>query len=221
MIKAVYDWDWAGAEREFKLAIELNPNYATGHHRYSLHLPVLGRLEEAVSEAKKAQELDPLSLIINENVGDILFLARRYDEAERQLRKTLELDPNFRVAHRTLGNVYDARGMYEKSIEEGLKGAPPEEIARVKKIFAASGIRGVWRDRLDELLEEAKREYVAPYAIGMLYARLDDNDKAFEWLEKAVEGRSIQFTYLLADPRYDNLRADPRFADLLRKVGLR
>ncbi|CAN5602323.1 serine/threonine-protein kinase [soil metagenome] len=220
-IMANYDRDWAGAEREFKLAIELNPNYATAHQRYSLHLPVFGRLEEAVAEAKRAKELDPLSLIINENVGDMLFLARRYDEAERQLRKTLELDPDFRVAHRTLANVYDARGMYEKSLDEGLTGAPPEMVARVKKIYAVSGIKGVWRDRLEGLLKDSKREYVAPYAIAMLYARLDDNDKAFEWLEKAVEGRSIQFTYLMADPRYDNLRADPRFADLLRKVGLR
>lgn len=221
MVKANYDWDWAGAEREFKLAIELNPNYATGHQRYSLHLPVMGRLDQAVSEAEKAQELDPLSLIINENVGDILFLARRYDEAEQQLRKTLELDPNFAVAYRTLGEVYDARGLYEKSLDVALTGEPPEEIARVKKIYAASGMEGIWRDRLAGFLENSNRKDVSPFTIAMLYARLGDNDKAFEWLEKAVEGRSVQFTYLIADPRYDNLRSDPRFADLLRKVGLR
>ena len=221
IIKATYDWDWAGAEREFKLAIELNPNYATAHHRYSLHLPIMGRLDEAVSEAKKAQELDPLSLIINENVGDVLFLARRYDEAEQQLRKTLELDPNFFVAHGTLAKVYEAQGMFEKSLDVGLTGAPPEIIARVKKIYAASGMKGVWKKRLDRLLEDSTREYVSPYTIALVYARLDDSDKAFEWLEKALEERSILFTYLIADPRFDSLRADPRFADLLRKVGLR
>jgi Tfp pilus assembly protein PilF len=221
IINATYDWDWAGAEKEYKLAIELNPNYATAHHRYSLFLPVMGRLDEAVSEAKKAQELDPLSLIINENVGDVLFLARRYDEAEQQLRKTLELDPNFFVAHGTLAKVYDAQGMYEKSLDVALTGEPPEVIAGVKKIYAASGIKGVWRDRLDELLEDSKREYVSSYNIALQYARLGDNDKAFERLEKALEERSILFTYLIADPRFDGLRRDPRFADLMRRAGLR
>jgi len=221
MIKATYDWDWAEAEREFKLGIELNPNYATGHHRYSLFLPVMGRLDEAVSEAKKAQELDPLSLIINENVGDVLFFARRYDEAKQQLFKTLELDPNFFVAHDTLAKVYEAEGLQEKALDASLTGEPPDTIARVKKIYAASGIKGVWRYWLEGLLEDSKREYVPPYGIALLYARLGDNDKAFEWLEQAVEGRSANFTSLVADPRLDSLRADARFATLLRRVGLR
>ncbi len=220
MIRASYDWNWSEAEKEFKLAIELNPNYATGHHRYSLFLPIVGRLEESVSEAKKAQELDPLSLIINENVGDMLFLARRYDEAKQQLRKTLELDPNFMVAHDTLAKVYELEGMHEKALDESLIGEPPEEIAYVKKIYATSGIRGVWQDRLNDLLEESKRQYISPYSIAMLYARLGENDKAFEWLEKAVEGRSANLTYLVADPRFDQLRADPRFKALLQRMGL-
>ncbi|MFZ0064237.1 MAG: protein kinase, partial [Pyrinomonadaceae bacterium] len=220
MIRASYDWNWAEAEREFKVAIELNPNYATGHHRYSLFLPIMGRLEESVAEAKKAQELDPLSLIISENVGDMLFLARRYDEAKQQLYKTLELDPNFLVAHDTLSKVYEVEGMHEKALDASLVGERPEVIADVKKIYATSGIRGVWQARIDELLEYSKREYISPYSLAMLYARLGENDKAFEWLEKAVEGRSANLTYLIADPRFDQLRRDPRFTALLRRMGL-
>ena len=219
-IKTTYEWDWEGAEREFKLAIQLNPNYATAHQRYSLYLPITGRFDEAVSEAKKARELDPLSLPANENVGDILYLARRYDEATEQLRKTLELDPNYGVAHGTLAKVYDAKGMHEAALDERLSGAPPETVAQMKKIFAASGARGVWQYRLGRALERAKREYVSPADIALFYARLDEKDQAFAWLEKALDERSILFNYLVADARFDNLRGDPRFADLLRRVRL-
>jgi eukaryotic-like serine/threonine-protein kinase len=221
MIKALVEWDWQGADNEFKLAIASNPNYPTAHQRYSLHLATLGRLDEAVSEAKKAQELDPLSLIINENVGDMLYLARRYDEAETQLLKTIELDPNFGIAHTTLSKVYDLKGMYEKSFDEGFAMAQPEQAAKAKEIYVRSGIKGVWRSRLGRLLEDSKHEYVSPQNIAMLYARLGELDKAFEWLERGLEERSIQFTYLVADPRFDNLRADPRYAAIMRRVGLR
>ncbi|MCA1630119.1 MAG: tetratricopeptide repeat protein, partial [Acidobacteria bacterium] len=219
-IKATYEWDWQGAEREFKLAIQLNPNYATAHQRYSLYLPITGRFDEAISEAKKARDLDPLSLPANENVGDILYLARRYDEAKEQLRKTLELDPNYGVAHGTLAKVYDAEGKHEEALDERLKGAPPETVAQMKKLFAASGIRGYWQHRLDQVLERAKREYVSPADIALFYARVGDRDQAFAWLGKAMDERSILFNYLVADARFDNLRSDPRFAELLRRVGL-
>ncbi len=219
-IKTTYEWDWQGAEREFKLAIQLNPNYATAHQRYSLFLPTQGRLDEAISEAKKAREIDPLSLPINENVGDILYLARRYDLATEQLRKTLELDPNYGVAHSTLSKVYEAQGMYEESLSERLKGLPPETVAQLKQIYAASGIKGVWKNRLEQLLERSKNNYVSPADIALFYARLNEKDQAFAWLEKALAERSILFNYLVADPRFDNLRGDPRLADLLRRVGL-
>jgi TolB-like protein/Tfp pilus assembly protein PilF len=221
MIKATYQADWAGAEKEFKLAIELNPNYPTAHHRYSLFLPILGRMDEAVSEARRAQQLDPLSLIINENVGDMLWLARRYDEAEAQLLKTLELDPNFGVARGTLAKVYEVKGFHERALDINLRGAPPEIVTRVKKIFTAEGMTGVWKDRLKGLIEDSKHEYVSPSAFFNIYARLNDRDKAFEWLEKALEERAIQFTYLVADPRYDNIRSDPRYAAILARYGLK
>jgi eukaryotic-like serine/threonine-protein kinase len=220
MIKAVYEWDWAGAENEFKLAIELNPRYPTAHQRYSLFLPILGRLDEAVAEAKKAQELDPLSLIINENVGDVLYLARRYDEAEKQLLKTIELDPNFGVAHQTLARVYEAKGMYEKALEEGWWDAP-DELVHIKKVYAQSGIEGIWREEIQYALDDAKTGGARPFWIGGLYARLGNKDKAFESLDKALEERSVGFTYLVADARWDNIRSDPRYTAFLQRVGLR
>jgi len=220
MVKAMYEWDWAGAEKEFKQALELNPRYPTAHHRYSLFLPIVGRLDEAVAEAKKARELDPLSLIINENVGDILILARRYDEAEQQLLKTIELDPNFDVAHQTLSQVYDAKGMYEKSLEEAFRNNPTD-LAQVKKDYAQSGIQGIWRKQLQFLLDRAKTGEARSFSIARFYARLGDKDKAFEWLDKAFEDRTIQLTYFVADPRWDSIRSDPRYAAMLQRVGLR
>jgi TolB-like protein/Tfp pilus assembly protein PilF/predicted Ser/Thr protein kinase len=219
-IKTTYEWDWPGAEREFKLAIELNPNYATAHQRYSLYLPITGRLDEAIAEARKARELDPLSLPINENVGDILYLARRYAEAIDQLRKTLDLDPNYGVARGTLAKVYEAQGQYDQALQERLHNAPPETAAQLKTLFSESGIRGVWQHRLDQLLERSKTEYVSPADIALFYARLNQKDQAFAWLEKAMEERSILFNYLIADARFDNLRPDPRFGQLVRRVGL-
>ena len=220
MIKATYEWDWAGAEKEFKLALELNPRYPTAHQRYSLFLPILGRLDEAVAEAKKAQELDPLSLIINENVGDILCLARRYDEAEKQLLKTIEMDPNFEVAHQTLSRVYEAKGMYEKSLEEVFKN-DPDELARIKKIYARSGEKGIRQAEVDFLLDQARKGDVRSFWIASSYAALGDRDKAFEWLNKALEERDISFTYFIADYRWDSMRSDPRYAAVLQRVGLR
>ena len=219
MIKATYEFDWAGAENEFKLALELNPRYPTAHHRYSLFLPIVGRLDEAVAEAKKAQELDPLSLIINENVGDMLSLARRYDEAEQQLLKTIELDPSFPVAHQTLAGVYLAKGMHEKALEEAFWDEP-NELARVKKIYAQSGPQGLWREELQYMMDQARSGNVRPFWIAGLYARLGDKDKTFEWLDKALEDRSIRFTYLVAGDRFDNIRSDPRYTALLQRVGL-
>jgi serine/threonine-protein kinase len=219
-IKTTYEWDWPGAEREFKLAIQLNPNYPTARQRYSLYLPTMGRFDEAIVQAKKALELDPLSLPANENVGDILYLARRYEEAKQQLLHTLELDPNYGVAHGTLAKVYEAKGMYKEALDERLKGASPETAEEMRKLFASSGVKGVWQARLNQTLERAKREYVSSADIALFYARLNQKDEAFAWLEKAMNERSILFNYLVADARFDNLRSDARLPKLLSSVGL-
>jgi serine/threonine protein kinase/Tfp pilus assembly protein PilF len=221
MIKGNYDFDWTGAETEFKLAIGLNPNYPTAHHRYSLYLPIFGRFDEAVAEAKQALQLDPLSLILNENLGDILILARRYDEAEAQLRKTLELDPDFFVARGTLARLYEIQGRYKEALELDLKGEPPDDVRIVMKIFAESGMKGVWQDDLEAVLERAKKQRVSPNRLAQSYVKLDDKDKAFEWLNKALDARALIFTYLVADARYDNIRSDPRYAALLQRANLK
>jgi eukaryotic-like serine/threonine-protein kinase len=219
-IKSTYDWDWAGAEKEFNLAIQLNPNYATAHQRYSLFLPITGRFQEAIAEAQKARDLDPLSLPANENLGDILYLARRYEEAEQQLKKTIELDPNYGVAHSTLSKVYEAKGLHEEALNARLRNASPENAQAARQVYASAGIKGVWRDRLNQLLERGKKEYVSPADIALFYARLNEKDEAFKWLDKAMEERSILFNYLVADARFDNIRSDARFPELLRRVGL-
>ena len=221
MVKMSYEYDWQGAENEFQRSLQLNPNYPTAHHRYSLFLPILGRFDESVNEAKKAQELDPLSLIINENLGDMLGLARRYDEAERQLLKTIELDPNFYVAHGTLAKIYILQGKYEKALEQEFTGAPPEEYARVKKIYADSGMIGVWRGYLNESLAEAKERDQNAFDIAFLYIQFGDKDKAFEWLNKALETHGAPITYLVADPNLDPIRSDPRYEALLKRIGLK
>ncbi len=221
MIKGNYDFDWTGAETEFKLAINLNPNYPTAHHRYSLYLPIFGRFDEAIAEAKRAQQLDPLSLILNENLGDVLALARRYDEAEAQLRKTLELDPDFFVARATLARLYETKGRYKEALELDLKGESPEDVREVMKIFDESGIKGVWRAELEDLLERSKKGSVSPNRLATTYVILDEKDKAFEWLNKALDASAINWTYLAADPRFDNIRSDPRYAALLQRANLK
>jgi len=219
-VKMLFEWDWAGAEQEFKKAIEMNPRYPTAHQRYSLFLPIVGRIEEAVAEAKKAKDLDPLSLSVNENVGDILCLAERYDEAEQQLLKTIELDPTFELAHQTLARVYAAKGDEEKSLDEQMIGAPADVIAHAKRIYAESGMAGVWRERLNRQLERAKSGHADAMAIAFIYVKLNDIDKSFEWLNKALDERGVPLTYVVADPRWAKVRADPRYTAMLQRLGL-
>jgi serine/threonine protein kinase/tetratricopeptide (TPR) repeat protein len=219
-VKELYDWDWPGAETEYKKAIELNPRYPTAHHWYSLFLVALGRLNEAITEAKQAQEIDPLSLIVNENLGDVLRLAKRYDEAIEQLRKTLDLDPGFGVAHGTLARTYLNRGMLDKAVAEALKAMPLELVPALKEAYMKSGIRGLFEKWLELAVEMSRHTYVSPYDIGGLYAILGKKNDAFAWLEKACTDRSILFTYIRADASFESLRSDPRYTALLKKVGL-
>jgi TolB-like protein len=217
-VKAYYDWDWTGGEEELKRAIELNPNYPTAHQRYSLFLPIFGRFDEAIAEAKRAQQLDPLSLILNENVGDAYQLARRYDEAEAQLKKTLELDPNFYVARGTLARLYEAKGMYKEALQQNLAGARPEIAGKVMKLYDEAGIQGVWRVQLADML---KNPEVSPMSVAQVYVKLGDKDKAFEWLNKALDTRGVGLTYLVADARFDSIRSDPRYIALLERANLK
>ncbi|MGB7623186.1 MAG: protein kinase [Terriglobia bacterium] len=219
-----YDWDWAGAEKEFKRAIELNPSYATAHQWYAEYLSVMGRHEEAIAEAKRAQELDPLSLMINAVGGRIFFYARRYDEAIAQCRRTLELNAGFYQAHLFLGWAYEQQRRYEQAIPEYLKAKALEQgnptlAAELARGYAAAGKRTEAVNIISHLEELPKQSYVSPYAIAQVYTALGDSGGAFQWLEKAYQGRDTQLVWLKAEPGFDSLRPDSRFQDFLRRMN--
>jgi DNA-binding winged helix-turn-helix (wHTH) protein/TolB-like protein/cytochrome c-type biogenesis protein CcmH/NrfG len=212
--------DWSGAEIEYRRAVELNPNYETAHHWYATHLAAMGRLDEAMAEVRRAQELDPLSLIINLEVGRILYFRRQNDQAIAQLQKTLEMDPNFGATHVQLGVAYEQTGMYEEAIAEYQK-MPSGGLARIGRVYALSGKRREAQKVLDEL----KGQSVSPVGnnrrMAVIYAGLGENEQAIAWLEKALDEGDEDFLYFLrVDPMWDGLRSEPRFQDLLRRMGL-
>ena len=223
---ARYDWAWPGAEREFRRAIELNPKYASAHHWYATaYLGPTGKLDEAIGEIKKAQELDPLSLIINTELGRLLYYARQYDESIEQLRKTIEIDPTFWVAHTYLGWSYEQKGKYEEAIAQAQKGIEssggnPRAVAGLGHAYAIAGEKGEAQKILSKLQEMSRRDYVSPVSIALIYTALGEKDRAFEWLQKGYESRDEGLVWIKVDPKFDNIRSDPRFADLTRRVRL-
>ncbi len=225
LIKINNEWNWAGAESEFRLAIELDPNYPTAHHWYKELLLYLGRLDEALAEIKQAQELDPLSLIINVNVGDVLYNMRQYDTATDQFKQVLELDPDFMFAHYALGNVYEVQGEFDKAIVEyqearKLVGSSSLVLSDLGRAYARTGRRSDAVRILDGLFESLRRGDPVSFDIAQIYFGLGDKDKTFEWLEKAYLKRSFGLLYLKMQPLWDGLRSDPRFTALLKKMGL-
>lgn len=226
-----YDRDFSGAERELRRALELNPNYATGHQWYGEFLGIMGRFDEAINEAKRAQELDPQSPIINTMLGEIYREGRRYDEAVAQFHKTLELDPNFAQAHSLLSAAYEAQGKYEEMIEEARKaailfGAPPDKVekraAANLAAYRAGGKHGYWQSELELTQKgaQARGDEPPPDYLAMIYTQLGDKEHAFAELEKAYRKHLRLLDYLKVDSIWDPLRSDPRFADLMRRVGL-
>jgi len=217
LILLLYDYDFAGAERESKRAIELNPNYATAHHFYSRLLSAQGRHEEAFAEIRRALEIDPLALPINWFYGHALFHARKYDESIAQLKKTLELDANFPGTHNHLARVYQAKGNYTESVEEYAKYQELVGEQRNAALVRESFAKGGWQGFVRAMVE---RPDLSPYLRAHFYAALGEKDKAFAELNKAYENRDgFVVMYLKVDPRLDPLRSDPRFQDLLRRVG--
>jgi len=224
-IRLNYDWDWAGAEREFKRAIELDPNYANAHHWYSHYLMAMSRPEESLAESKRALELDQLDMVMNLHLGWHYIYAHQYDLAIEQFRKTLEMDPNYGLTHWYLGQAYAQKGMYAEAETELRKAKNLlQQIVAVDAdigyAYAASGKGGEAKKVIDELKQLSKQRYVSSYYIALIHAGLGEKDLAFEWLENAYKERSDLLVYLNRDPRLDSLRPDPRFADLVKRVGL-
>jgi serine/threonine protein kinase/Tfp pilus assembly protein PilF len=224
LMKEVYDWDWPGAEREFKRAIELDPNYATGHQWYGQYFLRVGRTDEGIAELKRAQELDPLSLIINNTLAQCFYMARQYQLAIDQDRKTLELDPNFPRAHYRIALSCVKTSKFEDAISEFQKARTLSGdliyIAGLGYGYAMSGRKTEALEIIQQLNNLSKQTYLHPSYVALVYAGLGDNDHAFEWLEKAYDSRDDVLAWLKADPSWDSLRSDRRFADLLRRIGL-
>jgi len=218
--KTTFEWDWIGAEREFKRGFELNPSYAMGHNWYSLYLLSLGRFEEAISEQERARDFDPLSLIINTNLSRTLVYARQYDRAIEQGLKTVELDPNFGLIHGWLMEAYVRKGMYKEAVRERQRlVGDSNEAAKLEAVFKVSGYRGILRRDIITMKDVSKRSYFPANILASIFAELDDKEEAVRWLEKAYEERDPALAQLKVAPEYDKLQSDPRFQALVLKVG--
>ncbi|HSY91094.1 MAG TPA: tetratricopeptide repeat protein [Candidatus Binatus sp.] len=225
-IAETHEWDWASAEREYKRALELSPGDAQAHNWYAGYLTYTGRFDEGISEAKRARDLDPLSLPINNALAGRLLAGGRYDEALRQVQETLELDGHFAPAHQTLGWVYLHSGKQEEAIREfqtALKLSGTEDTDLQLDLgfaYAVVGKRDEARGILAKLEKLHEQGAVPSGSVAILYGALGESNEAFAWLEKAYEERDPQLTYIKAGRRFEPLRKDPRFEQLVRRVGL-
>ncbi len=223
--KAYYEWDWNGAEVEFQKGIALNPNYPLLHHWRSLNLIAMGRMDEARAAMQRALELDPLLLVSNVNLGRIDYYEGRYDQAIKQYQRALDLDKDFMRTHLRMGLAYVQQGRYHEALTEYNKaleiaGDTPQIRAHIAHVLAISGKRSEALIELAKLQERAKRQYVPPYDIALIYVGLGENDKAFAWLEKAYDDHSTEMIYFKVDPLLAPLHSDPRYQNLLRRMKL-
>src|SRR5216684_980727 len=224
LVKFYYEWDWNGAEAEFKKALELNPGYAQAHQYYADFVKSFGRFDEALEEMKKALTLDPLSYSINTGIGHVLYLSRKYDLAIDQYRKVVESDPAFVPARLWFGRPYMQKGMFKEAIqqsEEAVKLANESTVslATLGQAYASAGNKGDAGKILDRLLEQSKKQYVPSYWIALVQMSIGNKDEAFAWLEKAYNERSSWLVWANVEPRFDILRSDPRFTSLLVRIG--
>jgi len=219
-----YDWDFPAAEREFKRAIDLRPNYGTAHAWYALYLALIERFDEAIAEVKCAQELDPLSLIINATVGLIFYFARKSDEAIEQYHKALDIDPNFSLTYFFLGGSYIEKAMWEEAIAAFqklviLSEGSPYAVGALGTAYAISGQKDEALKMLDQLSELSKEKHVLSFYKAIIHTGLGAKDQAFKHLEKAYLERESFMAYLKVWPLFDSLRSDHRYKALLKKVG--
>ncbi len=218
-----YEWKWADAEREYRQAIEMNPNYATARHWYAVYLGSMGRVDEGLAQIRMARELDPLSIIISTAMGRIYLNGRRYDEAIEQLRKTLDEEPDFAEAHFQLALAFEGKRMYEDAVREFQKyielSGDRTMTAWVGRAYAVWGKRSEAERYLQEAIKSASGQTVSSYPIAAIYAAMGDKERALEWLEHVYADRSYYVIHLKTDPVFDSLRSDPRFQDLMRRIG--
>ena len=223
-IRFYSDWDWPGAESEFKRALALNPSDAEAHRIYSFYLLAMGRFEESLLEVQRAQELDPLSLLTSVNAGWTFYFARQYDRAIAQCRKALELDANSHGAHDCLGSSYRAKGIREEAVAESeraviLSGKEPSRLAGLARAYAVFGRTADAKRVLDELRERAKQSYIPPYLFAVIHAALGEKEQALTALERAFAEHDIHMPWLKVDDAFDSLREEPHFQELFRRVG--
>ena len=219
------DWDWAAAEKEFKHALELNPSDAEAHRMYSIYSSALGRGEEALAEIRRAQQLDPLSNLTQITAGWTFYYARQYDRAVEQCRRVLGSDPNSDGGYDCLGSAYLAKGLYEEAIAASertvsLSGSDPARVVGLARAYALAGRKAEAHKVLQELRQLSKGAYLPPCYFAAVHVALGENEQAFTWLEKAYRERDTYLTWLKVDEALDPLRPDPRFHELLSRVGL-
>ena len=223
-VKLNFTWDWAGADRELRRAVQLNPSYSTARMLHSVYLARMGRFHESLEHMQRARELDPLALTINTNLGLVLYLMGRYDEALEQLRKSLEIDPNFLPAHISLGWVYERKGMlreavaaleYAHGLDEG-----SATLGDLGRLYARSGREKEAHKILHDAEKPRKGGFFFPFDKALVCIGLNRIDEAFKHLEQAYEERAGWRGYLRVDPRLEELRSDPRFEVLAERMGL-
>jgi serine/threonine protein kinase len=223
LVKAYYNWDWAGAEEEFQRAINLNLNSAAAHHWYGAYLAKLGREDDARRQLEKAHDLDPLSLLINTSLGWEYYASRQTDRAIEQFKKTLEIDQNYSPARRLLETCYEQKGMFKEAVAEWQKtftlANTPDLAVAIGQDFDKEGYKAVLKDWLDGLQEESRQKYVSPYEMAQVDARLNDRDAVFTFLEKAFQERDSRIVAVKVDPVFEGFHSDPRFQDLVKRIG--
>jgi len=222
-VRLYYDWDWQGVEKEEQRALELNPNSATAYDALGNNLLALGRYSDAVAAIEHARVLDPLDLTIMWDAGWIYYMGRQYDKAIEQFLKAIELEPNFAAGRAALALAYAGKGQLTQALAEAQKGRQltdsPLVLGSLSGVYAVSGNKGEAEKQVKELIELSQKRYVCAYELATAHVALGKYEEAFQWLEKAYRDRASCMPYLRMDPRFDPLHADPRFQDLVRRVG--